>query len=145
MKLEPASVFFFAEDPRNHCFGCAAIAQRRPQHASIDIGPVLQTIRARGFESMVSLQIKGLYAVSYPILDTQNHALAALTVPYAERLDQRRRTVTEIEAALGRAAEALSRRMGWRGEEAQHFDASSAGRPAGPARKPTSPRQTAGR
>jgi DNA-binding IclR family transcriptional regulator len=119
--------------------------QRRPQHASIDIGPVLQTIRARGFESMVSLQIKGLYAVSYPILDTQSHALAALTVPYAERLDQRRRTVPEIEAALGRAAETLSGRMGWRGGDAQHFDAGSADRPAAPARKPTPPRQTASR
>jgi DNA-binding IclR family transcriptional regulator len=89
--------------------------QRSPHHSAAEIRPVLKSIRARGFESMVSLQIKGLYAVSYPVLDTQNRALAALTVPYAERLDQHsRKTVPEIEVALGRAARALSERMGWR-------------------------------
>jgi DNA-binding IclR family transcriptional regulator len=93
--------------------------QRSPHHSAAEIRPILGTIRARGFESMLSLQIKGLYAVSYPVLDTQNRALAALTVPYAERLDQRsRKSVPEIEVALGRAARALSERMGWRDREA---------------------------
>jgi len=94
--------------------------QRRPEHASVDIRPILETIRARGFESMISLQIKGLYAVSYPIFDTRKRALAALTVPYAERLDQSSRTtVLDVEVALGKAAQALSERMGWR-EGNQH-------------------------
>jgi DNA-binding IclR family transcriptional regulator len=100
--------------------------QRSPHHSAAEIRPVLRTIRARGFESMLSLQIKGLYAVSCPVLDTQNRALAALTVPYAERLDQRsRKSVPEIEVAVGEAARTLSERMGWRDREASNLASGS--------------------
>jgi DNA-binding IclR family transcriptional regulator len=89
---------------------------RRPEHANIDINAILEAVRKRGYESIVSLQIKGLHAVGYPIFDTQHRAIAALTVPYAERLDlKNRKTISEIELALGKAAQALSERMGWRG------------------------------
>jgi DNA-binding IclR family transcriptional regulator len=51
--------------------------------------------------------------VSYPILDTQGHALAALTVPYADRIDQSvRKSIGDVEAALGDAAARLSARIG---------------------------------
>jgi DNA-binding IclR family transcriptional regulator len=89
--------------------------RERPDHADRKISQILDAVRTRGFESIVSAQIKGLHAVSYPILDTRNCALAALTVPYAERLDQSgRKTISEVEAALGQAARALSERIGWR-------------------------------
>lgn len=103
------------QDPETIELRIKESVKRRPEHVSIEIGPILEAIQARGFESMISLQIKGLYAVSYPILDTRNRALAALTVPYAERLDQSSRTtVLDVEVALGKAARALSERMGWR-------------------------------
>jgi DNA-binding IclR family transcriptional regulator len=108
------------QDPETIELGIKESVHRRPEHASVEIGRILETIRARGFESMISLQIKGLYAVSYPIFDTRNRALAALTVPYADRLDQSSRTtVLDVEVALGKAARALSERMGWR-EENRH-------------------------
>ena len=89
--------------------------RRRPEHSNIDIDAILKSVRERGFESIVSLQVKGLHAVGYPIFDTQHRAIAALTVPYAERLDlNNRKTVSDVEVALGRAARALSERMGWR-------------------------------
>jgi DNA-binding IclR family transcriptional regulator len=89
--------------------------RRRPEHANIDIDTILESVRKRGFESIVSLQVKGLHAVGCPIFDTQHRAIAALTVPYAERLDlNNRKTVPEVEVALGRAARTLSERMGWR-------------------------------
>jgi DNA-binding IclR family transcriptional regulator len=89
--------------------------RRRHEHSSIDIDAILESVRKRGFESIVSLQIKGLHAVGYPIFDTQHRAIAALTVPYAERLDlNNRKTVKDVEVALGRAARTLSERMGWR-------------------------------
>ncbi|MFG1342469.1 IclR family transcriptional regulator [Xanthobacter autotrophicus] len=89
--------------------------QRRPEHASVKIKQVLEAVRKRGFESIVSAQIKGLYAVSYPILDTRNYAIAALTVAYAERIDQPNlKSIPEVEVALGKAAKTLSQRMGWR-------------------------------
>ncbi|WP_082078501.1 MULTISPECIES: IclR family transcriptional regulator [unclassified Bradyrhizobium] len=103
------------QDPETIALRVKESVQRRPEHASLDITPILDKIRKRGFESIVSLQIKGLHAVGYPILDTQNRAIAALTVPYAERLDQsNKKTVSDVEAVLGKAARALSERMGWR-------------------------------
>jgi DNA-binding IclR family transcriptional regulator len=51
--------------------------------------------------------------VSFPILDTQGHAIAALTVPYAERIDQRKRKmIPEVQKALGAAAHTLTARIG---------------------------------
>jgi DNA-binding IclR family transcriptional regulator len=89
--------------------------RRRPEHFAVEIKPILEAVRKRGFESIVSLQVKGLHAVGYPIFDTQDRAIAALTVPYAERLDlDNRKTVSDVEVALGRAARVLSERMGWR-------------------------------
>ena len=89
--------------------------QRRPEQSKIDIDAILEAVRKRGFESIVSLQIKGLHAVGYPIFDTQRRAIAALTVPYAERLDlSKRKTVHDVETRLGAAARTLSERMGWR-------------------------------
>ena len=72
-------------------------------------------MRARGFEFIASLQLNGLHAVSFPILDTQNHAFAALTVPYAKRLDQhRQKTISDVEVALGKVARLLTLRIGGR-------------------------------
>ncbi len=87
--------------------------RRRPDHADPQIGPTLDTVKARGFESIPSIQVRGLYAVSFPILDTQGHAIAALTVPYAERIDQvNRKPISTVEEMLGRAVQILSTRMG---------------------------------
>ncbi len=87
--------------------------QRNPDQADIQIDAVLQTILITGFESIPSVQVRGLYAVAYPILDTQGHAIAALTVPYAERIDQSdRKSIPEVTQALGVAARMLSERLG---------------------------------
>ncbi len=59
------------------------------------------------------MQVRGLYAVSFPIMDAQGRAIAALTVPYAERIDQvQRKSIPEVTEALGAAARTLSRRIG---------------------------------
>ena len=87
--------------------------QRKPEAEDPQLASVLHHIRQRGFESAPSFQIRGLYAVSYPILDTQGHAVAALTVPYADRIDQSaRKSIGEVEQALGEAAARLSARIG---------------------------------
>ena len=103
------------QDPETTELRIRESVRRSHEHASIDIDAILESVRKRGFESIVSLQIKGLHAVGYPIFDTQHRAIAALTVPYAERLDlNNRKTVKDVEVALGRAARTLSERMGWR-------------------------------
>jgi DNA-binding IclR family transcriptional regulator len=87
--------------------------QRRPDQADPQIDSILDKIRVAGYESIPSVQVRGLWAVSYPILDTQGRAIAALTVPYAERLDQtQRKSIPEVTEALGAAARTLSARVG---------------------------------
>lgn len=87
--------------------------QRRPEQANGQIDTILDSIRVTGFESIPSVQVRGLYAVSFPILDTQGRAIAALTVPYAERIDQvQRKSIPEVTEALGVAARTLSARIG---------------------------------
>jgi len=87
--------------------------QRRPDQSDPQITTILDTIRKVGFESIPSVQVRGLYAVSFPVLDTQGKALAALTVPYAERIDQNhRKPIPEVTAVLGAAARALSEKVG---------------------------------
>jgi DNA-binding IclR family transcriptional regulator len=87
--------------------------QRRPEQADVQIDSILNRIRVAGYESIPSVQVRGLWAVSFPILDTQGRAIAALTVPYAERLDQQqRKSIPEVIEALGSAAKTLSVRIG---------------------------------
>lgn len=87
--------------------------QRRPEQANAQLDNILESIRTAGYESIPSVQVRGLYAVSFPILDTQGRAIAALTVPYAERLDQnQRKSIPEVTEALRQAAQTLSSRVG---------------------------------
>ena len=86
---------------------------RRPDQADRQIGAILDTIRKTGYESIPSVQVRGLYAISFPILDTQGRAMAALTVPYAERIDQNhRKSIPDVTEALAVAARTLSQRVG---------------------------------
>lgn len=87
--------------------------QRRPDQYDPQTDAILDTIRTTGFESIPSMQVRGLYAVSFPILDTQGKAIAALTVPYSERIDQtQRKSIPAVTEALGHAARILSQRVG---------------------------------
>jgi DNA-binding IclR family transcriptional regulator len=87
--------------------------RRRPQQADPQIHAILDAIRSRGFESIPSVQVRGLYAVAYPVLDSEGCAIAALTVPYAERIDQiHRKSIAKIEEILGAAAHSLTSRLG---------------------------------
>jgi DNA-binding IclR family transcriptional regulator len=87
--------------------------QRRPEQADPQLERVLDSIRTVGYESIPSVQVRGLYAVSFPVLDAQGRAIAALTVPYAERIDQNeRKSIPEVTDTLGRASRTLSARIG---------------------------------
>jgi DNA-binding IclR family transcriptional regulator len=87
--------------------------QRRPEQADPQIDSILDKIRVAGFESSPSVQVRGLWAVAFPILDTQGRAIAALTVPYAERIDQlQRKSILDVTESLGVASRTLSARIG---------------------------------
>jgi DNA-binding IclR family transcriptional regulator len=77
--------------------------------------PALQKIAKQGYEAAPSGQVKGLFAISFPILDLRGFALAALTVPYADRLDQTgRKSVEQVRTVLDSAAQMLTSRVSGR-------------------------------
>lgn len=97
--------------------------QRCPQQADPQIEVILDSIRTIGYESIPSVQVRGLYAVSFPVLDTQGRAIAALTVPYSERMDHtQRKSIPEVTEALGVAAQTLTARIGGLGAGAKIAD-----------------------
>ncbi|MFX8320238.1 IclR family transcriptional regulator C-terminal domain-containing protein, partial [Acinetobacter baumannii] len=49
---------------------------------------LLDAIRGRGYEVMVSEQTRGVWNLSVPILGPGGEAIAAFTCPYLERLDK---------------------------------------------------------
>jgi len=62
-----------------------AVAGEAP--APDDLEQRLAEIRARGFEMMPSRQTRGVFNVSAPILAPDGSALAAVTCPYVDRID----------------------------------------------------------
>lgn len=85
---------------------------REPGYERETIEAALERIRRAGFEAAPSGQVRGLFAVSFPILDLRSTALAALTVPYADRIDLKgRATIGDVEAALGETATVLTARV----------------------------------
>jgi DNA-binding IclR family transcriptional regulator len=102
----------FQEEPTRRML-IEEVLLRRPDHADAALNEKLDAIRDRGFESAQSTQIRGMHAVSYPILDSQSHSIAALTVPYADRIDLvGRKSIDDVQESLGLAARALCLRMG---------------------------------
>jgi DNA-binding IclR family transcriptional regulator len=101
------------QDEETRKLRVAESLQRRPDQADPQLDVVLDYIRARGYESAPSSQVRGLYALSFPVRDSRGHATAAITIPYAERIDQaQRKPIGEIQAALSAAADAISARIG---------------------------------
>lgn len=101
------------QDTETRAFRIAEAVRRKPEHADPQIGVTLDAICARGFESIASVQVRGLFAVSFPVIDSQAHAMAALTVPYAERIDLvDRKSIATVEEILATATRTLSLRIG---------------------------------
>lgn len=85
---------------------------READHDPAALDKTLAAVVKRGFEASPSGQVKGLFAISYPILDLRNNAIAALTVPYADRIDRAdRKSAKEVEAILGAAAGQLTAKL----------------------------------
>jgi DNA-binding IclR family transcriptional regulator len=101
------------QDERTRKLWIEESLQRRPEQANPNIKSILDCVRANGYESVPSVQVRGLIAMSFPILDTQGHAIAALTIPYAERIDQsQQKSIPHATEALRAAASTLAARVG---------------------------------
>jgi len=65
-----------------------------------DLEQRLADIRARGFETMPSRQTRGVFNISAPVLTPDGTALAAVTCPFVERIDDARPPSAEAVAQL---------------------------------------------
>ena len=78
----------------------------------------LQIIRLQGFEEMPSLQISGVHNFSFPVMDVNGRALAAMTLPFLVRTDLPSTTMSDARNILRAAATELSARLGFVPREA---------------------------
>lgn len=73
---------------------------------------VLKEVVSKGFASITSKQYAGLHAISFPILDMNGNALAAMTVPMLARIDgTNQSTHGEVEKLLRESVENLSHKI----------------------------------
>jgi DNA-binding IclR family transcriptional regulator len=81
--------------------------------AEIDtFNTVLKEVTTKGFASIQSNQYAGLHAISFPILDINGFAVAAMTVPMLARIDgTQQATQQEVEEKLRHSAAHLSRKI----------------------------------
>lgn len=76
-----------------------------------DLSRHLDRIRKRGHEKRASYQVRGVTNISFPVLDAQGHAVAALTVPYIQHVPDNI-GMEAVEEALGEVAKDLSAAIG---------------------------------
>lgn len=76
-----------------------------------DLDTHLQRIRRKGYEERPSYQVAGVTNISYPILDAQGFAIAALTVPFLKRMHDET-TVRDVRVHLEEASRELSKEIG---------------------------------
>ena len=71
-------------------------------------------IKKDGCEIVKSLQIVGITNISYPIIDHTCYALAAITIPYLNRLSQKNETnLKETSKILEKYSGQLSKELGF--------------------------------
>jgi DNA-binding IclR family transcriptional regulator len=72
----------------------------------------LEEIKVKGFASIKSNQFAGLHAISYPVLDLNNYAIAAITVPMLSRIDGSSQcSVEQVESAIRDSIITLQRKI----------------------------------
>ncbi len=86
---------------------------RARTHRSAKLAALFDKVKKRGFEEMESTRIRGVHDFSYPVLNHRGAAVAALTVPFIERLDRADSgTAVLTRNALQDAARRLSGLLG---------------------------------
>jgi DNA-binding IclR family transcriptional regulator len=73
---------------------------------------LLQEVTIKGFASIQSNQFAGLHAMSFPILDINGFAIAAITVPMLARIDGAKQAAqSEVEDKLRQSTASLSNKI----------------------------------
>lgn len=91
------------------------IRESIPNQAEAEVNTfrnALKEVTSKGFASIQSKQYAGLHAISFPVLDINGSAIAALTVPMLARIDDMQQTTqAEVEAKLRKSAASLSHKI----------------------------------
>jgi DNA-binding IclR family transcriptional regulator len=91
------------------------IKESLPKASEVEIEQfkaILKEVKNNGFASIKSNQYAGLHAISFPILDLNGNAMAALTVPILARIDgETQASQQEVEAQLRKSVELLSQKI----------------------------------
>jgi DNA-binding IclR family transcriptional regulator len=91
------------------------IKESLPNKSEADIHhfkTALKEVATKGFASIQSNQYAGLHAISFPILDINGFAVAAMTVPMLARIDgEKQASQSEVEDKLRESAAHLSRKI----------------------------------
>jgi len=86
---------------------CDQNGERPPR----DLAAHLASIRSRGYEERASYEVDGVINISFPVLDDRGRAIAALTVPFLQRIGDQI-TPTTVREVLQNATVLLSDAMG---------------------------------
>lgn len=76
-----------------------------------DLNRRLEHIKRRGYEKRASYQVRGILNISCPIHDAQGRAVAALTIPYIQRLHGEI-SLAEVESTLVKISREISASIG---------------------------------
>ena len=103
---------------------CELTGKRLPT----DLQGHFSEIKDRGYEERASNEVDGVTNISFPILDHRGDAMAALTVPFLQRIGDRT-TTAAVGRVLRRATQQLSQALG--GTIDEHGEANIPNRSAG--------------
>ena len=91
------------------------IRESLPDKSNIEVNnfrKVLKEVAAKGFASIQSKQYAGLHAISFPVLDINGYAVAAMTVPMLARIDGKKQaTQKKVEDKLRISAANLTNKI----------------------------------
>jgi DNA-binding IclR family transcriptional regulator len=81
---------------------------------------ILRHVRERGHAVMASRQIRGVTNIAYPVMGSAGQVIAALNVPYIERIDEQvSPSQEEVKAVVGNITGRISGLMGYSSYEGE--------------------------
>jgi DNA-binding IclR family transcriptional regulator len=112
MHAATGHVILAHQTPEARAYAIQAWCKRNKTVAPRDLTSHLAAIKERGYEEKDSYEVDGVINVTYPVLDENGFAAAALTVPYIRRRVGDNTTTAAVRQALKRASSQLSHGIG---------------------------------
>ncbi|PNU02235.1 IclR family transcriptional regulator [Novosphingobium guangzhouense] len=101
---------FAAEDRRARALAGLAM----PTDVRARLERRLDAVHLQGYEMQPSARTAGVTDISFPVFGFDGHVCAALTIPFLVTIDGSQKTgLDETRESLGRAAQDISRGLGW--------------------------------